>query len=414
MKSAHVFLEVVAKHQLALRRGLISERFTRTEGAAWEIRDGAGRLERTWGPFDAPFLSANARTEAERLHTLGRTQGRALELRRFVERLAQLAAPQALEVFLVEVERHVLAGPEAAPHRDVQRWAIVEVRVVNGPDDAKVHERAAGKDLAELLPHAQALVQAAQRAASDRQQRVELPSGELPLVVPPGTDAGALYHELCGHPLEADVLRRGASVFSGKVGHTVGSERLTIVDDPTHGGGCCQYAFDDEGTPARRVTLLDHGKVGEPVADASEAFAHGAASTGHGRRIDYRFAALPRVAHTEVLPHEGEHDAIVAQVKHGLWVRQATPRHVNPLTGEFSFWVDEGRVIRDGALGPLVGPTLFRGEILGALASVDAVGADHRNFMGIKGCSKLDQQGLPVSFGSPTVRFSKLWAEPWR
>ena len=68
-----------------------------------------------------------------------------------------------------------------------------------------------------------------------------------------------LFHEACGHGLEADAIAKGASVFKGREGEQVASPLVTLVDDGTMGEEWGCYAIDDEGTPAQRNVLIEDG-----------------------------------------------------------------------------------------------------------------------------------------------------------
>jgi len=232
-------------------------------------------------------------------------------------------------------------------------------------------------------------------------------------VLPPGADAGVFLHEVCGHPLEGDVVARGGSYLAARRGQRVAGEHVTVVDDPCRGAGSLGYALDDEGTPARAAPLIQRGVVTEPLLDRDTAAELGLPSNGHGRRVSFRHPPLPRMAHTELSPHQGRFEDLVAGVERGLLIRALTPRHVDLLSGDFSFFIVEAQRIEHGQVRGFIGPALLRGNGLTALAGIDAVGGDVAPFFGLKGCGKLDHGPLPVSFGNPTVRIHGLSVTPW-
>lgn len=417
------FLEASDHVRLHLRRGTGHAHQSTESGVARDELDGGNRQHRSApmapGATLPAWLPGELGPVLRGLQADGLPAGRGdqlLALARTLEAQALQRGAAFIDLVIHETRRRIAVASPSGVVSDVQTWAIIELRTGADPrDDARAYERAAFPDGVAMLAgmaRLDAVVDAALRAAALRKSLASVERGAMPVLLPPGADAGAIFHELCGHPFEGDVVHRGASCFSGNRGATVASDFLSVADHPRLDSGGCGYRFDDEGAPARQVLLIDRGRVGEPMRDRLEAEACGAAPDGHGRRTSFRFGALPRVSHTEVLPHAGDFAGILGSTANGLWVGQATPRHVNPLTGEFSFWVDEGRLIRDGVLGATVGPTLLRGTILDALRGIDAVGGDQRTSFGVKGCSKLDQPGLPVSFGLPTVRFSSLWVEP--
>ncbi|MGZ4125001.1 MAG: TldD/PmbA family protein, partial [Actinomycetota bacterium] len=84
------------------------------------------------------------------------------------------------------------------------------------------------------------------------------PAGEMPVVLAPGM-GGVLFHEAVGHPLEADIVDKEASVYRGKVGQQVASSLVNGVDDATVPNGWGSFSFDDEGTPAQRTVLFEEG-----------------------------------------------------------------------------------------------------------------------------------------------------------
>ncbi|AEI62064.1 TldD/PmbA family protein [Corallococcus macrosporus] len=339
-----------------------------------------------------------------------------------VHRLAETARAAGalhLDVLLRQVERHTLSASDAHLREDTQRHALLEVKAFHdsGAGIAELWRCAAWPDGAgarAALPSLEALVEGLVRELRDTTPRVPCPRGVLPVVFPPGAASGCFFHEVCGHPLEGDVVARGGSYLARRLGQQVAGAHLTVSDDPTDGHGALGFAWDDEGHAALPVTLLREGRVDAPLLDARSATALGRAPNGHGRRVSYRHPPLPRMAHTRVDAHQGHLEALMADLPHGLLVQHLTPRQMDLLSGDFSFYIVEAREIRDGRPGRRVGPGILRGNGLEALAAIDAVGADAKNLFATRGCRKLDHGPLPVSFGQPTVRFRGLAVEPSR
>ena len=63
-----------------------------------------------------------------------------------------------------------------------------------------------------------------------------------------------IFHEACGHGLEATAVARNASVFAGKLGEKIASDIVTAVDDGTIQNAWGSLNIDDEGTPCLLYT----------------------------------------------------------------------------------------------------------------------------------------------------------------
>ena len=170
---------------------------------------------------------------------------------------------------------------------------------------------------------------AARRALAKLSAR-PAPSGELPVVLAGGS-GGILFHEACGHGLEADHIVKDASVYTGMVGKQVASPLVTLIDDGTVGSEWGTYAVDDEGRPAQRNVLIEHGVLTDYLWDYLRARKEGRVSSGNGRRQTYQHLPMVRMTNTFLLPGEEDADEIVAQTPRGsTWPGSAEGRSTPP------------------------------------------------------------------------------------
>jgi TldD protein len=230
------------------------------------------------------------------------------------------------------------------------------------------------------------------------------PLGEMPVIIA-AEAGGTLIHEAIGHPLEADAVQKGVSpMYKGAVGKVVGHEKVSVLEDPTMAGQRGFYAFDDEGVPAERVVLVDHGVLKTYLYDRQTAKRDGLASNGHGRRESFRHRPIPRMANTFVAPGTDDPKMILRSVTDGLLVTKMGGGQVEPATGDFVFEVEEGFLIKGGEIGPLIRSANLLGNGPDVLKAMDLVGTDMGWSVGT--CGK-DGQGAPVSDGLPTLRIPK-------
>lgn len=228
---------------------------------------------------------------------------------------------------------------------------------------------------------------------------VPAPSGRLPVVLRRGA-GGVLFHEACGHGLEADHVAKDASVFTGKVGERVASPGVTLVDDGTHAREWGTLAIDDEGHPTRRNVLIEDGVLTDYMWDLLRARKEGRPSSGNGRRQSYRHLPMVRMTNTFLLAGDTDPDAIVRGVDRGIYCVQLGGGQVNPVTGDFVFGVTEGYLIEHGEITRPIRAAQLIGNGPEVLRMVDAVGDDFDTWAGTCGKSG---QGVPVSSGQPTL-----------
>jgi TldD protein len=260
-----------------------------------------------------------------------------------------------------------------------------------------------GIELLERHPPSETARIAAQQAVT-MLDGVPAPAGEMAVVLGPG-GGGVLFHEACGHGLEADTVGKEASVYRGRLGETLASSLVTGVDDSTVPGEWGSFSFDDEGTPARRTVLFEDGVLQGYLYDRYWGRQDGADPTSNGRRQSYAHLPIPRMTNTSILPGEADSRSVIGDTAKGLYAKKLGGGQVNPATGDFVFGVSEGYLIEDGEISrPVRGANLI-GNGMVILQAVDAVASDFEARPGT--CGK-DGQGVPVSTGSPTLRIARM------
>ncbi|MDQ6615643.1 MAG: TldD/PmbA family protein, partial [Actinomycetota bacterium] len=231
------------------------------------------------------------------------------------------------------------------------------------------------------------------------------PSGAVPVVIKSG-GGGVLFHEACGHGLEADLVSRDASVFRGRRGELVASELVTLVDDGTMGPEWGAFAIDDEGHRAGRNVLIQDGVLTDYMWDWMRARKEGRDSTGNGRRQSYQHLPMVRMTNTYVLAGREDPEEIIRQTPRGVYVAQLGGGQVNTATGDFVFGMTEAYLIENGHITEPLRDANLIGSGPEVLRNIDVVGDDFN--MGSPGTCGKDGQGVPVGDGVPTLRVRAL------
>ena len=232
----------------------------------------------------------------------------------------------------------------------------------------------------------------------------EAPSGAMPVVLS-SEAGGTMIHEAIGHGLEADLAGEGLSVFAGRLGETVASPVVTVIDDATLPFRRGSFTVDDEGTPAQRSVLVDKGVLSAYMYDKKTALKAGVKSTGNGRRESYRHRPVVRMTNTFINPGQTPPETILSSTPTGLFVKKMGGGQVNTVNGDFVFEVSEGYTIRNGQIGDPVRGATLTGNGPEILKQIDMVGTDLGFAIGT--CGK-DGQGVPVADAQPTLRLPRI------
>lgn len=230
------------------------------------------------------------------------------------------------------------------------------------------------------------------------------PSGKMPVVIDNGF-GGVIFHEACGHGLEAISIARGDSVFVGKIGKKVASDKVTAIDDGTILNKWGSINIDDEGTEAQKTILIENGILKSYLVDNFYGEKIGMASTGSCRRESYKYAPVPRMRNTFIANGSDKKEDIIKNTEKGLYAKYMGGGSVNPATGEFNFSVREAYLIENGKITtPVRGATLIgKGEEV--LKDIDMVSDTLSHSEGVCGASS---GSVPTCVGQPMLRVSKI------
>lgn len=230
------------------------------------------------------------------------------------------------------------------------------------------------------------------------------PAGVMPVVIDNGF-GGVIFHEACGHSLEASSVAFGLSEFCGKLGQQVASKCVTAIDEGVTVNEWGSLHVDDEGTPTTHLTLIKDGVLMNYMIDKLGGRRMNMAPTGSGRRQSYAFAPTSRMRNTYIAPGTDDEKEMIASMGDGLYARKMGGGSVNPATGEFNFAVNEGYLVKDGKIAhPVRGASLI-GKGSQVLMKIDRVGRDMQQAQGMCGSSS---GSVPTNVGQPMIRVQDM------
>ncbi len=241
-----------------------------------------------------------------------------------------------------------------------------------------------------------------------------------------GRAAGVFFHEVFGHRIEGHRQKELTSgqTFASYIGKDIAPDWLSVYDDPTivtlNGVQLNGFfRFDDEGVRARRVSLIDQGKLVGFVLGRNPIKGF-PTSNGHGRRAP----GLPPVARqgnlvveaSKSVPRADLEALLIAEIK-----RQKRPYGMifTDISGGFTntsafapqaFKVNPVMAYRLYADGKkeLVRGIDISGTPLVALQSIAAASREVETFNGVCGA---ESGWVPVSASAPSLLIERLEIE---
>ena len=230
------------------------------------------------------------------------------------------------------------------------------------------------------------------------------PAGTMTVAIENGF-GGVIFHEACGHSLEATAVAIGASQMAGKLGQQIANPKVTAIDDGTIPGAWGSVNIDDEGNPTQRNVLIENGILKSYMVDRLGSRRMGVPMTGNSRRQSYEYEPTSRMTNTFIDNGTDKNEDIIASIENGLYCRKMGGGSVNPLTGAFNFSVAEGYLVRNGKICEAVRGASLVGTGSEILQNIDMVGQNLDRAQGMCGSSS---GSVPTDVGQPLIRVSSI------
>ena len=230
------------------------------------------------------------------------------------------------------------------------------------------------------------------------------PGGVMPVVIGPGF-GGVIFHEACGHAMEATSVADGMSVLSHDLNKKVASDIVNIIDDGTLDKEWGSTKIDDEGCETKRNVLIKDGVLVGYLIDEINNRKMNMQVTGSGRRESYLFAPTSRMNNTYLLPGNDSFENMIKSIKLGLYAKRLGGGQVSPETGEFNFGCDLAYMIRDGKIAECVKSASLIGTTKEILQNVEMISDDLALGPGMCGSNS---GSVPVNVGEPTIKVSSI------
>ncbi len=235
------------------------------------------------------------------------------------------------------------------------------------------------------------------------------PEGKLDVIIAPEV-SGIAVHESVGHPYESDRIFGREAAQAGEsfvtpdmLGTRIGTDEVTVIEDPTLPGSYGFYIYDDEGVKARPRYLIKDGIITEFLLNREYAHILGLHSNAAARAVNYDREPIVRMANTYLAPGDHLVEEMIEDVKHGVFIKSFNEWNIDDRRYQQRYVGREAYLIENGEIkNPVVNPII---EITTSAlwSSVDAVSREIEHYPGT--CGKGEpMQGVPVWMGGAYAR----------
>jgi predicted Zn-dependent protease len=225
-------------------------------------------------------------------------------------------------------------------------------------------------------------------------------------------------HESIGHPLELDRILGDERNFAGTSfvtpdmfgSYRYGSDLLDVTFDPTVDGELASYGWDDDGTPAARVHLIERGVLKRALGGAISQARAELPGVANSRAASWNRPPIDRMANLNLEPGDASFEAMVASIERGVFMQTNSSWSIDDSRNKFQFGCERARLIEHGRLGAVVKNPNYRGISASFWRSLAMVGdASTRRVLGTPFCGKGEPaQIIRVGHASPACVFRNV------
>ncbi len=223
--------------------------------------------------------------------------------------------------------------------------------------------------------------------------------GTYDVVINPGL-TGVFIHEAFGHFSEADIIEDNPPLREKMaMGEKIGSDAVTIIADTTIPNQVGFYRYDDEGTPVRKIPLMEKGVLRGRLHSRRTAAEFGEPVTGHAVAEDHRFEPIVRMGTIYLEKSETTFDELLKQLGDGLYICDGKGGQTS---GEnFTFGAQYGYVVKNGEIQEMIRDINIMGNLFTTMKNIEATDNDMK-LSERGGCGK-GQLNIKSGYGGPSV-----------
>lgn len=227
---------------------------------------------------------------------------------------------------------------------------------------------------------------------------------EMPVIIGNGF-GGVIFHEACGHAMEATSVAPNASVLSGLLNEQIATKKVNITDDGTIKGEWGTNKIDDEGHLTQKNILIENGVLKSYLVDELNSKIMNHPATGSSRRESYLYPPTSRMNNTYLEAGTDTFADMIKDIKLGLYAKKLGGGSVSTESGDFNFACNLAYMIRDGKIAECVKSASLIGNTKDILQKVEMVGSDLELGPGV--CGSISGY-VKVNVGQPTIKISSI------